>query len=183
MKRWLKRNLPAAGTFRANRHFGVFGKLLHDPNFWHLNRHSVSGATAIGLFVMFLPPVGQSLIAAWAAIVLRVNLPIAVVVSWISNPVTIPPMFYFAYRLGCWMLGIEPGHFALEYWLDWRHWIAVLWPLMLGSLVCAFLCSGLGYLTVQTLWRWHLMRRIRERRERYRASASRDNRPSSNRQT
>lgn len=182
MKRWLKRNLPAAGTIRASGRFGVFGKLLHDPNLWHLNRRSVSGAAAVGFFVMFLPPFGQSLIAAAAAIVLRVNLPISVALVWVTNPVTIPPVFYFTYRLGCWMLGIEPGEFELEYWLDWHHWIAVIWPLALGNLVCGTLCSALSYLTVQAIWRRRLMRRIRERRERYRAAVSRDKRPSSNRQ-
>lgn len=182
MKRWLKRNLPAAGTIRANRQLGVFGKLLHDPNLWHLNRHSVSGATALGCFVMFLPPFGQSFIAAGAAIVLRVNLPISVALIWITNPVTIPPVFYFTYRLGCWMLGIEPGEFELSYWMDWHHWVAVIWPLMLGNLVCGTLCSAVAYFAVQSIWRRRLIRRIRERRERYRASASRDSRPSSKRQ-
>jgi uncharacterized protein len=183
VKRWLKRNLPTPVAIRANRHFGVFGKLLHDPNLWHLNRRSVAGAVAVGMFVVFLPPLGQSLIAAAAAIVLRVNLPIAVLTTWISNPVTIPPMLYFAYRLGCWLIGIEPEHVNLEFWLDWRHWLAVLWPLMVGSLVCGIVCSALGYFTTQALWRLRLMRQIRLRRERYRAATSRDNNPSSKRQT
>ncbi len=182
MKRWLKRNLPAAGAIRASGRFGVFGKLLNDPNLWHLNRHSVAGATAVGFFAMFLP-FAQSLIAAAAAIVLRVNLPISVALVWVTNPVTIPPVYYFNYRIGCWMLRIEPGEFALHYWLDWHHWLAVIWPLALGNLVCGILCSALGYLTVQAIWRWRLMRRIRQRRERYREALSRDKRPSSNRQT
>jgi uncharacterized protein len=182
VKQWLKRNLPTPRTIRSNRHLGVFGTLLHDPNLWHLNRRSASGGVAVGLFVMFLPPFGQSILAAGAAIFFRVNLPIAVASSWISNPVTIPPMLYFAYRLGCWLLGIEPEHLNIEFWLDWRLWLAVLWPLMLGSLVCGMIASGMGYLAIQGLWRWRLVRLIRRRRERYRAASSRDNRPSSNRQ-
>ncbi|MCG6897336.1 MAG: DUF2062 domain-containing protein [Thiocapsa sp.] len=182
MKRWLKRILPAPGVILANRQLGVFGKLLHDPNLWHLNRHSVSGAVAVGLFVAFLPPLGQSLVAAGAAIFFRVNLPIAVLTTWVSNPVTIPPMFYFAYSLGCWLVGIEPRGFKLDFWMDWHNWLAVMWPLALGSLVCAAVSATLGYLMIQMLWRWRLTRLIRARQARYRATASRDSRPSSKRQ-
>jgi uncharacterized protein len=182
VKRWLKRILPAPGTLLANGRFGLFGKLLHDPNLWHLNRYSVSGAVAVGLFVAFMPPLGQTFVAVAAAILFRVNLPIAVVVSFLSNPVTIPPILYFSYSLGCWALGIEPERFNLEFWLDWRHWVVVIWPLTIGSLICATVCSAVGYLVIQTIWRWRLMRQIQMRRERYREAASRVSRPSSRRQ-
>jgi uncharacterized protein len=49
--------------------------------------------------MMYMPPIGQMFMAAAAAIVLRVNLPISVALVWITNPLTIPPMFYFAYLL------------------------------------------------------------------------------------
>jgi uncharacterized protein (DUF2062 family) len=183
VRRWLKRILPAPGTIRANRQLSLFGTLLHDPNLWHLNRRSVSGAVAIGLFVMFLPPFGQSLLAAGLAIVRRVNLPIAVVVSWISNPLTLPPMLYFAYRLGCWMLGVTPSNFDLEFWTHWRQWLEVIGPLLFGGLVSGLVAAVLGYLATQALWRWRLMVQIRRRRERYRALLSGTNRPSSSRKT
>ncbi len=181
MKRWLKRNLPTPAAIRANRHLGVFGSLLHDPNLWHLNRRSVAGGAAIGLFAMFLPPIGQSLIAAAVAILLRVNLPIAVAACWITNPVTTPPMFYFAYRLGCWVLGSVPGQFNLEFWLDWHHWEAIIWPMTVGGIICGAVCSALGYLLIQAIWRWRMIRQIKRRRERYRAATA-NKRPSSSRQ-
>jgi uncharacterized protein (DUF2062 family) len=168
---------------RANRHLSVFGTLLQDPNLWHLNRRSVSGAVAIGLFVMFLPPFGQSLLAAGLAIVRRVNLPIAVVVSWISNPLTLPPMLYFAYRLGCWLLGVTPSQFDIAFWTHWRQWLDVIWPLVFGGLISGLVAALLGYLATQALWRWRLMLQIRKRRERYRALSSGFSRPSSRRQT
>jgi len=55
---------------------------------------------------MYLPPLGRLLIAAAGAIAFRVNLPISVALVWISNPVTIPPMYYFAYLVGSWILGV-----------------------------------------------------------------------------
>ena len=171
MKRWLRRNLPTPRTVLENRSLSVFGRLLHDPNLWHLNRRSAAGAAGVGLFVMYMPPIGQMLMAAAAAILLRVNLPISVALVWITNPLTIPPMFYFAYVVGCWILGTPSAEFSLAFWSDWRHWVAVLRPLALGMLICAISCSALGYFGVQALWRWNLMREIRHRRARFQAMA------------
>lgn len=183
MKRWLKRNLPARTSFLANGRFGLFGRLLHDPNLWHLNRYSVSGAVAIGLFVAFMPPLGQSLLAAALAIWLRVNLPIAALTTFVTNPLTIPPVFYFAYRVGCWLLVITPERFDLDFWLDPLQWTAVVWPMTVGCLICGALAAGLGYATIQTFWRWRILRQIERRRARYRATTSGASRPSSRRQT
>lgn len=172
MKRFLRRVTPNRAQIREHKHLRLFGTLLQDANLWHLNRRSVSGAFAVGMFVMYLPPLGQMLIAAAGAILFRVNLPISVALVWITNPLTIPPMFYFAYLVGSWILGETATGFDLEFWLEWRNWLNLLAPLTIGSLVCATVCSALGYLTVQGFWRWNLVRQIRLRRARYRAAAS-----------
>lgn len=173
VKRWLRRNLPKPGTILENRNFSVFGTLLHDPNLWHLNRRSAAGAFGVGLFMMYMPPIGQMFMAAAAAIALRVNLPISVALVWITNPVTIPPMYYFAYLVGCAILGAPTAGFSLAFWSDWHNWIAVLAPLGLGMLICAAACSAAGYFGVQVLWRWNLMREIRHRKARYQTMAAR----------
>lgn len=183
LKQWLKRITPNRAKIREHKHLRVFGKLLQDPNLWHLNRRSVSGAFAVGMFVMYLPPLGQTLVAAAGAIAFRVNLPISVALVWISNPVTIPPMYYFAYLVGSWILGTQVQVFNMEYWLEWRNWLNVLAPLTVGGLVCGAVCSALGYFTVQAVWRWNLLRQIRVRKARYRAVAAGANSPSSKRQT
>lgn len=177
MKRWLKRVAPQRAQLDGHRHLRVFGRLLQDPNLWHLNRRSVAGAVAVGLFVMYLPPVGQMLIAAAFAIALRVNLPISVALVWITNPLTIPPMYYAGYRLGCWILGHEPSAFDMDFWLHWRNWLEIIGPLTIGSLICGLVCSALGYVTVQAVWRWNLMRQIRLRKARLRMGLTRFPRP------
>lgn len=183
MKKWLKRVLPTPQSIHENRYLGVFGKLLHDPNLWHLNRRSVAGSVAVGLFVMYLPPVGHVVIASALAIYLRVNLPIAASLVWISNPLTIPPMFYFAYLIGCWLLHLPPAGFRVDFWIDWHNWLQVIEPTLIGCLVCGALCALLGYLTVHLIWRWRLVRQIRRRKARYRVMLeSRLSAPSSKRQ-
>lgn len=176
--------MPTPSSVLENRYLGIFGTLLHDPNLWHLNRRSVSGAFGVGFFVMYLPPLGHTVVAGALSIVLRVNLPISIALVWISNPITIPPMFYFAYVVGSWILGIPSVGFDPKFWLDWHNWASIMAPLLLGSLICAIVCGALGYIAVQGLWRWKLVRQIRRRKERYRAmlEARRVNTPSSNRQ-
>lgn len=173
VKRWLKRVAPQRAQLDGHRHLRVFGRLLQDPNLWHLNRRSVAGAAAVGLFVMYLPPVGQMLIAAAFAILLRVNLPISVALVWITNPLTIPPMFYLGYLVGSWILGREPRAFDMEFWLHWRNWLEIIVPLGLGCLICGLVCSVVGYFTVQVVWRWNLMRQIRLRKARLRMGLAR----------
>jgi uncharacterized protein (DUF2062 family) len=183
VKKWLKRVTPSRARVSEHKHLRVFGHLLHDPNLWHLNRRSASGAAAVGLFVMYAPPLGQMLLAAALAIVLRVNLPISVALVWITNPVTIPPMYYFAYLVGVRLLGKPVHSFHVSFWLDWKNWLDILAPLSLGCLVCGAVCSLTGYLAVQAIWRWNLLRQIRRRRARYRSAEAKLNTPSSKRQT
>jgi uncharacterized protein (DUF2062 family) len=180
VKRWLKGILPAPRVILESRWIRVFGGLLQDPNLWHLNRRSASGGVAVGLFMMYMPPFGQVFMATAAAIKLRVNLPIAASLVWLTNPVTIPPMYYAAYALGAWLLGQPVRTFDPHFWLDWHNWLGVLAPTLLGCLICATTGSALGYLTVQWLWRRSLLREIERRRQRY--AAARANTPSSSRQ-
>ncbi len=163
-----------------SRWIRVFGNLLQDPNLWHLNRRSASGGVAVGLFMMYMPPFGQVFMATAAAIKLRVNLPIAASLVWLSNPLTIPPMFYGAYALGAWLTGQPVRTFDPHFWLDWHNWLGVLGPTLLGCVICGALVATIGYVTVQWLWRRSLLREIERRRRRY--ATARASIPSSNRQ-
>jgi len=146
----------------------MFGSWLHDPNLWHLNRRSVSGAVAVGLFCAFLPIPFQMVVAAAGAILCRVNLPLAVAGVWITNPITIPPIFYFNYVVGETLLGMEPMPMDFELTLEWlTAELAHIWqPLLLGSLVMATVMAALGMLTVRLLWRMHIVSHYRKRKQR-----------------
>ena len=89
-----------------------------------------------------------------------------------TNPVTIPPMFYFAYLVGAWVLGREVAPFDLEFWAQPANWATILSPLALGCLLCAIACSVLGYFGVRLAWRWHVARHLQRRRARRQASAA-----------
>jgi len=145
----------------------MFGRLLHDPNLWHLNRRSVSGATGIGLFLAFMPMPFQMVPAAALAIILRVNLPMAVAAVWISNPLTMGPMLYFQYRLGKLMMGERVSAATFEPTLEW-YWtelVNVWQPLVLGSVVCGSVSALAGYGLVHFIWRVNIRRHLRIRKD------------------
>lgn len=71
-----------------------------------MDRRSLMGGAAVGLFVAFTPTFPfQMLLAAAGAIWFRVNLPLAVTACWITNPLTAVPIYMSAWRLGRSTLG------------------------------------------------------------------------------
>ena len=169
-KKLIKKFLPHPGTITQNRWIKVLGPRLQDPGLWHINRRSFSGAIAVGVFCAFMPIPFQMLLAAIAAVAFRVNILIAVPLVWISNPITIPPMFYFCYSAGAWILGTETQDFMFELSLDWLlSEILHIWqPLLLGSLVVATISSIGSLIVAQLFWRYHIWTRIKNRRKRRR---------------
>jgi hypothetical protein len=170
-KKFLKRLMPDHRTIREHRHLRFLGTLLHDPNLWHLNRRSASGAVAVGLFIAWVPIPFQMLVAAIGAILFRVNLPLSSALVWITNPLTMPPMFYFAYLVGGWVLGgVSADHIAFELSLQWLTTeLVLIWqPFLLGCFIMGTLSAAAGYLTIRGLWRLHLVKYYRTRKLRRR---------------
>ena len=133
-----------------------------------MHRRSVGGAFFIGLFCAFMPVPSQMVLAALLAVAARCNLPISVALVWISNPLTIGPMFYFAYKLGAWLLGAEivTGPWELSWQWFGSSFAAIWWPLTLGCLVCGWVSGVTGAVVSRLLWRFHVIRRWRQRRTR-----------------
>lgn len=157
--------MPSSASLKEHKHLRHLGSLLHDENLWHLNRRSVSGGVAMGLFWAMIPVPGQMFAAALTAVMLRINLPISVVLVWLTNPLTMPPIFYLNYLIGAWLIG-EPatvGEFQLS--LEWiASEIHAIWtPLFLGSVVFGVVLAVIGYCAVRLYWRWHVLKRFRTR--------------------
>jgi uncharacterized protein (DUF2062 family) len=165
-KNLIQRFLPDHQSVKKNKALKIFGTLLHDPNLWHLNRRSASGAFGIGLFFAFWPVPFQMWLSAAVAIPFRVNLPVSVATVWITNPFTMPPIFYAAYKLGATVLGIESHHFAFE--LSWRWLIesasSVGPSLLLGCFIFSSFFATLGYFGLNSLWRYAVRKSWRHRK-------------------
>ncbi|MFP5506495.1 MAG: DUF2062 domain-containing protein [Gammaproteobacteria bacterium] len=162
-RRFIKRYLPDHGKFREHPHLRRFGTRLQDGNLWHLNRRSVSGGVALGLFCALLPVPLQMLLAGGLAIWLRVNLPISVILVWITNPLTIGPVWYVSYRVGAWLLDLPPRQ--VDFGLSLDNLLTTLqgvWkPLFLGSTVLGALLALLGFLLVRLGWRLYVVQQRR----------------------
>jgi uncharacterized protein (DUF2062 family) len=167
-KRTIHRFLPDVNKLLAAPSLSWIRSLAKDPNLFHINRHSVSLAFAIGIFCAFLPLPGQTLIAVVLCYWLGANLPLGIILIWISNPITIPPMFFLTYQLGSNILDTQAVQFTAQ--MDWQ-WFKdlgsdVLKPLFLGSLICGSALSIVSYFAVLQLWRWKVLKNWQQRKER-----------------
>ena len=154
-KKFLKRYLPDPKKIKEIKSLEFLGEKLHAPNLWHLNRRSVSRAFAIGLWAMYTPPLPwQQVIAAVLAIYFNANLPIAVVLVWITNPLTWLPMYYFAYEVGARLMGSTDFSFAQFSELFSIDKVMELGaPFLLGCFTLMNLGAVLGYFGIQLIWR------------------------------
>lgn len=142
--------------------------LARDPNLLHINRQSISLAVAVGVFCAFLPIPGQTVVAISLCYLLRANLPLGVLAIWISNPLTIPPMFYLTHQLGTFLLGSDPVSLSVQ--LNWQWFRSlggdILMPLFLGSILCGIFFAILSYFSILFLWRWKVIKNWEQRQER-----------------
>ena len=171
-KKFIRRFLPDHQSIKQNKALKIFGTLLHEPNLWHLNRRSAAGAFGIGLFFAFWPVPFQMWLSAGIAIPCRVNLPLSIATVWITNPFTIPPIFYGAYKVGTTVLGTKPEHFEFQFSWQWMiESLSTIGPAFLvGCLICSTFFGIAGYFGLNAVWRFNVRkawdRRKAERQKR-----------------
>ncbi|MFT5481948.1 MAG: hypothetical protein ACI9GW_000595 [Halieaceae bacterium] len=175
-RRFFKRHLPKPGQIKKVRSLRLLGKWVYQPRLWHVGRNATAGAFFIGLFCAFIPLPIQIFFAAGLAIWWRCNLPIAVGLVWISNPLTMPPLFYGAYVVGAYALGIPSTEFRFDAsWAVFGTGLQAIWqPLLLGCLICGVALGSVGYVAIDVTWRLHVARRWRARPHRLRKRASKE---------
>ncbi len=178
MRKRLRKILPDHEAIRTNRWLAPFQSTLLHPRLWHLNRHSAAGAVATGLFCGLIPGPFQMLGAAVSAVAFKVNLPLALVTTLYTNPLTIVPLYVIAFELGKFSLNLlgadSGGHFVAP--PDYGDggllaWIALLieWitqlgkPLAIGLVLLATLLAVIGYFATRFAWRLHLVHAWRQR--------------------
>lgn len=167
-KKFIKKYMPSPESVKEHRHLTFLGDKLHDPNLWHLNRRSVATAFAVGLFVAWIPLPGQMIIAAIIALFFRANLPISIALVWVTNPLTMTPMFYFAYRFGVWILNLPVLDVGFEFSLEnmFKSISDIGEPFLLGCLIFGIISSAVGYFGLRFFWRWHVVKHWHARTER-----------------
>ncbi|VAX41601.1 hypothetical protein MNBD_PLANCTO02-668 [hydrothermal vent metagenome] len=126
--------------------------------------HSIALGTTIGMFIGMTPTVGAQMIlvvifAFLTKRLFRFNQVAALLTVYVSNPITTLPIYWFNYKVGTWFLGGKASHGefakALEYkgFEQWWETIVTLYvkfgyPLLIGSLIVAVICSAITYPTI-----------------------------------
>ena len=169
-RKLIKKYMPDEDKLKNHKHLSWLGKHLHEPNLWHMNRKSVSRAFAVGIFCAFLPIPMQMLVAAVLALFMHSNLPISVGLVWLTNPLTMPPIFYGTYLVGAALLGGADTTLEFEMTMEWlqESLSHIWWPLLLGSVVCGLVGGALSYFAIRVCWAWSVGRNWQNRRERRR---------------
>lgn len=182
-RKFFRKYLPDPEAVLAKRWAAPFRPWLGHPNLWCLNRRSVAGAVAIGLFCGLIPGPVQMLVALLLAIPLRKNIPVALVATFYTNPFTIVPLYLLAYAYGNLLLGMGAAHppvVPFEWdWTDFGASLHAMWswmmslgkPLAVGVLALACTLAVIGYAVVQLAWRAYVVAAWRARQRRRKASA------------
>ena len=115
-------------------------------------------------------------VAATLAVLFRCNLPLSVALVWITNPLTMPAIFYFTYNVGCYILHVPVSETSFELTI---HGVGVelvrVWkPLIVGSLFSGLVFGALCYFLIRLYWRWNVVQHWYKRRKRNRRPRNSD---------
>ena len=170
---WLTRHIPTRETLHQNRMLRPFAHHLSKPELWRMHRRSVPRGVAVGLAIGIIIPFMHTLLAALLAIPFRANVAIAAAFTLLVNPLTIPPLYYVAYRTGLWELQADAAvtnpaaaqHFSgeLSRFLFWIH--EASGPIAAGILTIAIAAAALGYFLTAVGWRFWMARKLNRRRK------------------
>ena len=117
------------------------------------SRKMTAKAVFVGIFIAFIPMPMQMLAVVALMPFFKFNVPIALAMCWLSNPFTMPPMYYMEYLTGAFFLGSEIA--PVEMTLEWfgENIDDIFIPLYAGTLFYSTTVSLLAYWAVNHFWR------------------------------
>ncbi len=147
----LRRNLKKISKSEKLKKFILKYKVPKE--YLSTNRRMVSKAIFIGLFIAFIPMPMQMAVVLAVMPFTKFNVPIALAMCWISNPFTMPPIYYMEYMTGSFLLGRETldVEMTLEWFSDNLDNIFV--SLYTGTLFYSVTSASLGYWLVNYFWK------------------------------
>jgi uncharacterized protein (DUF2062 family) len=181
-KKFLRRVLPDRTTIERFPITRRFSRKFDLPFLWQVQRETIAFGLAIGLFCGMIPGPLQMIAAIGMSIVFRVNLPMAIIGTFFTNPFTIIPLYMLAYGIGQSMMGDDHWRhlpslpvvdwsspvLAVQTWASWITELGTPW--LLGMFVLAFELAAIGYFGVNIFWRvchyFAIRRQQRRRRSR-----------------
>jgi len=156
----LRKYMPTREQMASNRYLAPIAHRFLTPELWRFTRRSVPRGVALGLFAAFIIPVGQIFLAAFLALPSRANVPVAALVTFVTNPFTLPFWLVVANRLGVFALqidantaGIATGSMETEAWGWFVEFFQQAGATVFGFAVLAVVSAAVGYLVAGWVWR------------------------------
>ena len=121
--------------------------------YFNINRKMVTNGILIGLFFALIPMPFQMLAVLAVTPFIRFNIIIAFAMVWLSNPLTMPFMYYIEYLTGNFILGTEPIE-SISLTIDWfkENIDDIFIPLYLGAILYMITLPSLFYFLSNYFW-------------------------------
>lgn len=171
---WWRANAPTRETLEQVRWMRPFAHRVLEPSLWRFTRRSVPRGVALGIIVgifLMIPGI-QVAGAALLALPVRANVPIAMAMTFLSNPATTPFILYAAIVTGNRFVGGHVDLSTIHHMIaesatlgEWTQWLAssAAPALVIGLFTIAVVLAAAGYLAASFLWRYWIGRKWRSR--------------------
>lgn len=182
---WAHRVMPKREELEHNRWVAPFAR-RHE--LWRFTRRSVPRGVAVGLLVgiFALIPGIQIVGAALMCVPSRGNIPLAALMTFLSNPATTPFILAGSIYVGN-MMGFH-ADLTTFYNLyensaslrDWAYWLLsdAAPALVFGLFVISTITAAIGYLVASFTWNWWIRHKRRVMQERLREARLQADEPS-----
>jgi uncharacterized protein (DUF2062 family) len=157
LKKTLQRWAPSKEFWAQHPRLKPYADKLSDPQLWRLQHEAVARGVAVGLFWGFAIPAAQLLVAAVHCVKWRANIPVAALMTMVTNPLTIGFWLWLAYQLGSRVLN---DAVAADVSMSFMHaqWLSQYgWPTLVGMGLFAVGSSLSGYVLVKLFWRLNVL--------------------------
>ena len=156
-KKTLQRWAPSKEFWAEHPRLKPYADKLSDPQLWRMQHESVARGVAVGLFWGFAIPAAQLLVAAVHCVKWRANIPVAALMTMVTNPLTIGFWLWLAYQLGSRVLG-EDVQADVSMSVMPAQWLGQYgWPTLVGMGLFAVGTAVCGYLLVKLSWRLNVV--------------------------
>jgi uncharacterized protein (DUF2062 family) len=156
----IRRNTPTREEMAQNKYLAPIAHRFLSPELWRFTRRSVPRGVALGLFAAFIIPIGQIFLSAFLALPARANVPLAALVTFVTNPFTLPFWLVVANKVGNFTLRLDAAGPALAnaesgkgYWAMLIDFFQMAGATAFGFIVLATLTPVIGYLLSGWVWR------------------------------
>lgn len=165
---WLRQKMPTREEMAENKYLRPIAHRFLSPELWRFTRRSVPRGVALGMFAAFIVPIGQIFLAAFMALPARANVPLAALVTFVTNPFTLPFWLVVANKVGKLTLNLDAavgtgaGQLANDDGML-AKWLELGGVTAFGFVVLALVSAAVGYLVSGFVWRFVVAHKRRTR--------------------